>query len=289
MRIMYISDLHIDSCNEIEGELLESIKAVEWQFDVLVIAGDVANYVQRVYRFFENLRAVVPWKPIIFVPGNHEYYNDTMKYCDGVMSQMMTRFNISVLGNNTQFLPCRGVGVEDETVCFIGGTLWTDFEVFGEPEISKQSVSQCMNDFRRIVNYNDKILTPDDTNFLHLSQLDLMENLVMDPRNSDVKFVAVTHHGPSRKSIAPEYLKDINTPAFTSGILDIDHDSYRPWTSKISLWIHGHTHAPFDYECDHGYGDKTRVVCNPLGYSRTYSNGQRWFENTKFDLKLVMV
>lgn len=289
MRIMYISDLHIDSCNEIEGELLEAIRTSEWKFDVLVIAGDVANYVQRVYRFFQYLRVAVPSKPIIFVPGNHEYYNDTMKYCDGVMSMMITSLGITVLGNNTQFHPDRFVDVGDETICFIGGTLWTDFEVFGNPEVSKNSVSRCMNDFRRIVNYNDKILTPDDTSFLHESQLDLMENLVMDPRNSEVKFVAVSHHGPSRKSIAPEYLLDLNTPAFTSGILDVGHNSYRAWASKISLWIHGHTHAPFDYDCDHGYGDKTRVVCNPLGYSRTYSNGQRWFENTKFDLKVAMV
>jgi len=34
--------------------------------------------------------------------------------------------------------------------------------------------------------------------------------------------------------------------------------AYRP---QIKLWVHGHTHDPYDYVIG-----ETRVVCNPRGY-----------------------
>jgi predicted phosphodiesterase len=36
---------------------------------------------------------------------------------------------------------------------------------------------------------------------------------------------------------------------------------------NIKLWLHGHTHTPFDYEVN-----GTRVVCNPRGYPGERSN-----------------
>jgi len=42
---------------------------------------------------------------------------------------------------------------------------------------------------------------------------------------------------------------------------DLDH---MMWDyDHIKLWVHGHVHNAFDYTVN-----QTRVVCNPLGYSR---------------------
>ena len=42
------------------------------------------------------------------------------------------------------------------------------------------------------------------------------------------------------------------------------------------LWVHGHTHCSMDTQVG-----RTRIVCNPLGYSG-------WGENADFDGKLVI-
>ena len=45
-----------------------------------------------------------------------------------------------------------------------------------------------------------------------------------------------------------------------------------------ALWMHGHTYDSFDYRVG-----KTRVVCNPRGYSKDGVN-----ENPLFNLNLVV-
>lgn len=71
-----------------------------------------------------------------------------------------------------------------------------------------------------------------------------------------LKTVVLTHHAPSPGSVRPRFAGDPPTPAF---VTDLDRlmDA-----SRVALWVHGHTHDPFDYTV-HG----TRVVCNPRGYA----------------------
>lgn len=57
-------------------------------------------------------------------------------------------------------------------------------------------------------------------------------------------------------SVPPRFARDLLTPAFASNLEDLMDGG------RVQLWIHGHTHDPFDYEI-HG----TRVVCNPRGYA----------------------
>jgi Icc-related predicted phosphoesterase len=74
--------------------------------------------------------------------------------------------------------------------------------------------------------------------------------------------VVITHHLPALKSIAPRYANDPLNPAFASRLEDMI-ERYQP-----TLWIHGHTHEPCDYELS-----RTRVVCNPRGYPGEYGHG----------------
>ena len=67
--------------------------------------------------------------------------------------------------------------------------------------------------------------------------------------------VVVTHHAPSRASVAPRFAGQRLNPAFVSGLESLI-EAGRP-----SLWVHGHTHTSFDYRLG-----KTRVICNPRGY-----------------------
>ena len=67
--------------------------------------------------------------------------------------------------------------------------------------------------------------------------------------------VVVTHHLPSRRSVAPQFAGDPLNAFFLC-------DMERLILARQPLWwIHGHTHHPFDYQLG-----QTRVVANPRGY-----------------------
>jgi hypothetical protein len=98
--------------------------------------------------------------------------------------------------------------------------------------------------------------------------------------------VVVTHHAPSRLSIAPEFA-DSPLNAF---YYDPFGEAILGGCNKPQLWIHGHTHAGCDYVHDLG---GVRVVSNPVGYvfepSKTFNpesrrggeltvHDYRWFE-----------
>ena len=85
------------------------------------------------------------------------------------------------------------------------------------------------------------------------------------------KRVVITHHAPSRQSVAPQYQDDPLTPAYASRMESV--------VQLADLWIHGHMHDSFDYtvgEC--------RVVCNPRGYAPK----GRGSENESFEARFIV-
>jgi len=71
------------------------------------------------------------------------------------------------------------------------------------------------------------------------------------------KTVVITHYSPLHQSLLPEMLiDDALVKRISVDLRDLIE------TSNISLWVHGHVHKKQDYFCG-----KTRVVCNPRGYS----------------------
>jgi len=66
------------------------------------------------------------------------------------------------------------------------------------------------------------------------------------------KTIIVTHHCPSSRSVSSRFANDPLSPAFASNLEGLMGGD------RVALWIHGHTHDPFDYEVD-----GTRVVCKP--------------------------
>jgi Icc-related predicted phosphoesterase len=71
----------------------------------------------------------------------------------------------------------------------------------------------------------------------------------------DGSTVVVTHFAPSLHSADPRYGLTPGTAGFCNAL-----DELLP---QARLWLHGHLHAPSDYQ-RHG----CRVVANPLGYAR---------------------
>lgn len=230
MKLQVLSDLHTEFAD---------FSPPETGADVVVLAGDVGVGFAGIEWAARRYRDV----PVIYVPGNHEYYDHDIGITEELKSAAPA--GIHVLDENA---------IEIDGVRFLGTTLWTDFRLCGEGEawFARQRAKRLIHDFTSIRN-GDRRFTPEDSVRLHESgRAWLVDEL---RKGFDGPTVVVTHHLPATPSIANRYRNDPLNPAFASRLEDVI-ETYRP-----ELWIHGHTHVACDYEI-HG----TRVVCNPRGY-----------------------
>ena len=226
MQINFISDLHLEfGPMEIEPEA----------GDVLVLAGDI------------DIKGRVDWindiaskfNHVIYVLGNHEFYNGTM--------DSIYRKTREGLANNVHLLENESITIAGVT--FHGATLWSDF-LNGNP-MSYLRCDQAINDYRLIRAGDGKHrFKPQIAHSLHnISKVFLQENV----KEGDV---VVTHMAPSLLSIHEKYKNDMNiNGSYASDLSELILDT------KPKLWFHGHMHNSFDYNIGN-----TRILCNPRGY-----------------------
>ncbi|OIR18046.1 3',5'-cyclic adenosine monophosphate phosphodiesterase CpdA [mine drainage metagenome] len=248
MRIHVLSDLHIE---------IAAYQPQPVECDVVVLAGDIGNHVQGM----EWGRHSWPAKEILYVPGNHEFYRlgrvETLR-------QMRVRANelgVHLLDNDEVVI----AGIR-----FLGSTLWTDFDLFGE-ELKKAAMAEgkkYLNDFR-LIRERFRMFSPARSAQLHKTSRAWLAAKLQEPFPG--KTVVVTHHLPSARSVAERYRASLTSACFASNLDEL--------MGASALWIHGHTHDSFDYVL-HG----TRVVCNPRGYCRNPEKP----ENLEFDPGLVV-
>jgi Icc-related predicted phosphoesterase len=231
MKLHILNDLHIE---------FEDFVPPATDADVVILAGDIGVGVEGP-RWTE---ARFPGKPVIYVPGNHEFYHHDIALIDELKADAPD--NVHVLNDDQAII---------NGVRFLGSILWTDFALFGEADkfFAMQTARQGMTDFS-IISNNGRRFTPEDAIRLHTASRDWLTAMLAEP--FDGKTVVVTHHAPSSQSVHPRYARDLLTPAFASNLENLMDGA------RAALWIHGHMHESFDYEV-HG----TRVVCNPRGYA----------------------
>lgn len=239
MKAWIFSDLHI----EIDASFspLDVPKA-----DVCICAGDILDG-GPIESIGWLAHFVAPHMMVVFVPGNHEYYRSSIKEGRANAHELANRFdNLFLLDGDSIILG---------DYCFIGATLWTDFNLYHDPRLAMSVARDELNDYRRI-KYSKrpfKKFFPEDSLNLHRQAATKIDSLSRS--NPLLPTVIISHHAPSLMSVPQEFLRNGLTPAFASsfesGILE-----YEPL-----LWVHGHIHSPSDY-----YIGKTRVICNPLGY-----------------------
>ena len=231
MRVYILNDLHTE---------FEDFEPPATNADVVVLAGDIGVGMDGLR--WAEIR--FPDRPVIYVPGNHEFYHHDIALIDELKT--LAPENIHVLNDDQ-------VVIDD--VRFLGSILWTDFALFGEADkfFAMQQARQHMTDYSIIQNHSQRF-TPEDAIALHTASRDWLKERLAEP--FDGKTVVVTHHAPSSQSVHPRYANDLLTPAFASNLENLMQGD------QTTLWIHGHMHESFDYEV---YG--TRVVCNPRGYA----------------------
>jgi len=267
MKFLVLSDLHL------EFGSFEPPSNIE--FDAVILAGDILPG-DEAPRWAARDAVFGSAKPVIFVPGNHEYYG-------GQMQSINSRLQAgSAAAPNVHLLAPGELHLDGGRVRVLGCTLWTDYQVpvrrFGS-ELASASLAMevagaRLNDHRAIgiIRSGDieKRLSPEDALDLHMCERQWLLSKLGEPFQG--KTVVVTHHAPSSGSIASKFAADLLTPAFVSNLPE-------EFFEVPVLWIHGHTHTSFDYR-----RGKTRVVCNPRGYR--FPDGS--LENLEFDPNLIV-
>jgi Icc-related predicted phosphoesterase len=246
VKLNILSDLHLS---------LGALEIPRNGADTVILAGDIARP-----------KEAVSWasgfaKPVLYVPGNHEFYGSTIAGAADELKQLCAGSNIRVLDNDEVII---------EGVRFLGTTLWTDFMLFGEGEERAAAIREAlsfMRDFSRIRNGEaaQALFTPADSAALFKLHARWLEDKLSEPHAGPT--VVITHHAPSRMSIHPRFTGSLLNACFVSDAERLIDGA------RARLWVHGHTHDSFDYLLN-----GTRVVCNPRGYAKDGAN-----ENPLFD------
>ena len=232
MRVHILSDLHM----EFAPAEIPSTDA-----DVVVLAGDIHLGAKGC----EWARKQFPDKPVIYVPGNHEYYKHSLPELVETLKAEMDGSNVCVLENDA---------VEIKGITFLGCSLWTDFRLSGDPVAAMRMAEHNMSDYH-IIRFNPehRPLQPQDTVRLHEESVAWLRGQLA--RCNPARTVVVTHHAPSARAEAPCHANSPLKPAFSSNLDSLIEGS------GVPLWIYGHTHFNADFRAG-----KTRVLTNQRGY-----------------------
>jgi len=251
MRIAVLSDLHLS---------VHGMPTPAPDCDLVVLAGDIA----RPFAAIEWARRFST--PVVYVPGNHEFYGGSIDGTIRELRELSINTNVHILERAS--LTFRGVR-------FLGCTLWSDFRLSPEEEDQQRWMQQAVDmiwDFRRIKRseHCSELLTPAETRRLFDESVSWLNHMFATP--FDGPTVVVTHFAPSRRSIHEKYADSPLNACFVS---DLD-ERVQAW--KPRLWIHGHTHDTHRYMLG-----GTEVVCNPRGYAKDGIP-----ENRHFDASLTI-
>lgn len=270
MKLLILSDLHL------EFAPFEPMPDLE--FDVAILAGDIHSPAKRAVQWAVER---FPDKHVIYVPGNHEYY-------DGRLDTTLSEARSSAEGSHVHLLDGNEQVIDG--VRFLGATLWTDFELSIEtPEGPVSDVAWAMKTATNLLNDYALVRTVDvsaergtwrykqgrklqaaDTLRIHQAQRAWLYEKLSGPFAGPT--VVVTHHAPHRGSLSARYADDWASGAFVTELPDAFFD-------VPVLWVHGHTHQKFDYRVR-----ACRVVGNPRGYV----NWSGKIENEEFDPGLII-
>ena len=220
------------------------------QVDMVIAAGDIGVGVSGLNWLLDSFPRDLP---VVYVPGNHEYYKHNYPALLEKLRLQARGTNVHVMNNDVMNL-C-GIMV-------LGTTLWTDFRLKGKAQAywAMNAAQRQMNDYRqiRLSTKGYRHLTPQDTQQFHLESFKWLSE-TLPPKHYSIPVVVVTHHAPSSQSVRwfndkRGDLTDLDA-SFASNLENLMLQGH------INLWVHGHTHRAQDYTIG-----KTRVLCNPRGY-----------------------
>ncbi|WP_407180411.1 metallophosphoesterase [Bradyrhizobium sp. STM 3562] len=230
-------------------------------FDVMIVAGDLVPKMERGVKW---LLERVQDHPVLYIPGNHEFYG-----CD--VDLTVEKARAAAAGTNVRVMQNDRCAIEGIT--FICATLWTDFDLFDDADYAMMVAGETMNDYRKIRtrNYTHR-LRPADTLKRHMESRDFIAREL----RKDGRRVVVTHHGPVPEAAGRGFERDISSAAYTSDLSPLIREC------GPELWIYGHTHETRDFMVE-----STRFVSNQKGYGPWLPRERTW-DNRDFNANFVI-
>lgn len=230
MKIHLLSDLHLE---------FQDFAPPETDADVVVLAGDIHLKKHGVLWAQKHFK-----KPVLMVPGNHEFYGNSL-------SRTIRKLKEAAAGSNVKVLHDEAVVLGG--VRFLGGTLWTDYRLTGNQPLAEFDAQSRLTDFSRIRDDRYRKIRPYQLLERHAATKQFLQESLEQPFEGPT--VVITHHSPTELSIHPRYKGE-------RAHLSASYASRLEYLFGVpKLWVHGHTHDNLDIEL---YG--TRIVCNPRGY-----------------------
>ncbi|MBB3174549.1 putative phosphodiesterase [Endobacter medicaginis] len=241
--------------------------------DIVVIAGDT----DKASKAVAQARRLFASPDIVIIGGNHEHYGTKKSIDDGIAAMRRQADELStpesrihVLEDDAVIVTVRGTDVR-----IVGATLWTDFAIFGNARVDSGIVERSLNDYRLIrradpVDWRDR-LTPGETARRHSTSREFIESQLQTPHAGPT--VVLTHHQPSLRCVAPQYLRDPVTAGFASNLDDLI-------ALQPALWISGHTHVSHQVRDPGG----CLLLGNPAGYEMKGAK----LENPDFNPRLAV-
>lgn len=110
MKLLILSDLHLE---------FSTFLVPKVDYDVAILAGDISVPGSKAMRWARRKENFGEPVPILFVPGNHEFYQDVLQTSLKEMALTAKACYVHLLAPGEVVI----AGVR-----FLGCTLWTDFE-----------------------------------------------------------------------------------------------------------------------------------------------------------------
>ena len=249
MKIRLLSDLHLEGYQyyyEYAGE------------DIVVLAGDI--HTQYRHRFIlDQIPANVK---VLFVAGNHEYYGSTFEGVNDFFYELQAEY--------TNFYWLHNESIVIDGVNFFGGTMFTDWELYGDTWTAKQFGKNGVADFHWISKIGrdglKRMWNPED----HLQEfLAFRDRLVQWLEKPAEKRVVISHFVPHPEGSDEKYKGSALNPYFLCDMTK--------YMENVNLWLYGHTHSSKDMMVGN-----CRLVCNPRGYGEENANG--WIKDLVLEI-----
>ena len=240
LEIQIVSDLHIEYKN---NDVPDPLKFITPSTPILALLGDIGS----LYKF-NQLRSFLEqickhFEYVLYVPGNHEYYNNQSYECEGKTFNELTKimFSLETLIPNLYILDKNAVIFND--ICVIGCTLWSHAKI----TIPKFIVQ--IHDINTNV-YNKR----------HDDDVKYINDMISYCNDNNLKLVVLTHYPPTYDVFTKNNdnffkKRDRFISLYAS---DLNHLLTK---NKIHTWVSGHIHQNYDFLSNDG----TRIVGNQYG------------------------
>lgn len=258
MKILVLSDLHLE---------FATMEPVQMPVDAVILAGDISVGLRGLHWALD----AYPGVPLMYVPGNHEYYGQDMETWQADARGLIKDLPNVAIGVTGSLLV---TPADEPPVRILGTTLWTDFLFNGvAAQVSSGlRAQQSINDFRLIYN-GGKPFRWNDSMELHYQELAWLKESVQAAHDAGERIVVATHHAPSTTSENPKFRGNALAPAFNSNL-----DSFI-LEGRVAAWCFGHTH-----HLQNEMLGNCRMVSNQRGYP-LHKGG---FEVPGFDPEFIL-